>query len=193
MNRINRRTALTLAMSACGSAAWLPAWAGPDEDTIALFKKANETGKFFGNSYAYAVFPTIGKVGIGIGGARGTGRVYEQGKLIGESTMSQLSIGFQLGAEGYSQMIFFENKAALDKFTAGEFEFSAGVQAVALTVSAGAQAGTAGAGAGASVTKNNAAAGATYRDGMAVFTIIKGGLMYEVSLAGQKYSFKRVA
>lgn len=86
---------------------------------------------------------------------------------------------------------FFENKAALDKFTSGNFEFSAGAQAVAITLAAGAQAGTTGSGAGASVTKNKAVAAAAYHDGMAVFTIIKGGLMYEVSLAGQKYSYKK--
>jgi len=193
MNRINRRTALAIAMAACGWASWLqPAWADKYDDAIAMFKKADETGKFFKSAYGYAVFPTIGKAGIGIGGAHGEGRVFEKGKHIGNSTMNQLSIGFQLGAEGFSQMIFFENKAALDKFTSGNFEFSAGAQAVAITLAAGAQAGTTGAGAGASVTKNKAAAAAAYNDGMAVFTIIKGGLMYEVSLAGQKYSFTKV-
>ena len=193
MNRINRRTVLAVGVSACGWAWIQPAWADEYDDTIALFKKADETGKFFGKAYGYAVFPTIGKAGIGVGGAHGSGRVYEKGKVIGDTTMNQLSIGFQLGAEGYSQMIFFENKAALDKFTSGSFEFAAGAQAVAITLAAGAQAGTTGAGAGASVTKQKAAAAAAYVDGMAVFTIIKGGLMYEVSLAGQKYSFKRRA
>ena len=192
MNRINRRTALAMAMAACGWASWVQqAWADEYDEAIATFKKADQTEKFFKSAYGYAVFPTIGKAGIGIGGAHGSGRVYEKGKVIGDSTMNQLSIGFQLGAEGFSQMIFFENKAALDKFTSGNFEFSAGAQAVAITLAAGAQAGTAGAGAGASVTKEKAAAAATYNDGMAVFTIIKGGLMYEVSLAGQKYSYKK--
>jgi lipid-binding SYLF domain-containing protein len=193
MNRINRRTALALALAACGWASWLqPAWADEYDQTIALFKKANDSAKFFKTAHGYAVFPTIGKAGIGIGGAHGSGRVYEKGKHIGDTTMNQLSIGFQLGAEGFSQMIFFENKAALDKFTSGNFEFSAGAQAVAITLAAGAQAGTTGAGAGASVTKEKASAAAAYNnDGMAIFTIIKGGLMYEVSLAGQKFSFKR--
>ncbi|HXE49933.1 MAG TPA: hypothetical protein VN663_16240, partial [Ramlibacter sp.] len=75
--------------------------------------------------------------------------------------------------------------------TSGDFKFSAGAQAVAITLAAGAQAGTTGSGAGASVTKNKAVAAAAYHDGMAVFTIIKGGLMYEVSLAGQKYSYTK--
>jgi len=193
MDRINRRTALAIAMAAFGWASWMqPAWADKYDDTVAMFKKAEESAKFFKNAHGYAVFPTIGKAGIGIGGAHGDGRVFEKGKHIGDTTMTQLSIGFQLGAEGFSQIIFFENKAALDKFTAGNFEFSAGAQAVAITLAAGAQAGTTGAGAGASVTKNKAATTAEYHDGMAVFTIIKGGLMYEVSLAGQKFSFKKV-
>jgi len=192
MNRINRRKAFAIAIAAFGWASWFePAWADQYDETVAMFKKADESGKFFKTAYGYAVFPTIVKAGIGIGGAHGDGRVYQKDKYIGDSSMTQLSIGFQLGAEGFSQIVFFENKAALDKFTAGNFEFSAGAQAVAITLAAGAQAGTTGSGAGASVTKNKAVAAAAYHDGMAVFTIIKGGLMYEVSLAGQKYSYKK--
>jgi lipid-binding SYLF domain-containing protein len=192
MKGISRRTALVISMAAFGWASWIqPAWADEFADTIALFKKADETGKFFANAYGYAVFPKIYKGAIGVGGARGDGRVYEKGKLIGDTTMTQLSIGFQLGGEGFAQMIFFENKAALDKFTAGNFEFSAEASAVALTAGAGAKAGTTGAGAGASVTKEKAAATAAYNNGMAIFTIVRGGLMYEVSLAGQKFSFKK--
>jgi lipid-binding SYLF domain-containing protein len=192
MNRINRRTALAIAVAAFGWAPWIePVWADQYDETVAMFKKADESGKFFKTAYGYAVFPTIGKLGIGIGGAHGDGRVYQKGKYIGDSSMNQLSIGFQLGVEGFSQIVLFENKAALDKFTSGKFEFSAGAQAVAITLAAGAQAGTTGSGAGASVTKNKAVAGAAYHDGMAIFTIIKGGLMYEVSLAGQKYSYTK--
>jgi lipid-binding SYLF domain-containing protein len=192
MNQISRRTALTIAMAAFGWASWIqPVWADEYDETLALFKKNEETKKFFDGAYGYAVFPKILKGAIGIGGARGDGRVYEKGKVIGDSTMTQLSIGFQMGGEGFAEMIFFENKAALDKFTSGNFEFSAGASAVALTAGAGGKAGTQGAGAGASVTKEKAAGVAAYNNGMAVFTIVRGGLMYEVSLAGQKYSFKK--
>ena len=193
MSHINRRTALAMSLAASGLVWMKPAWADEFDDTIAMFRKAEETGKFFKTAHGYAVFPRILKAGIGIGGARGDGRVYEKGKVIGDSTMTQLSIGFQLGGEGFAQMIFFENKAALDKFTSGNFEFSAEASAVALTVGASAKAGTTGAGAGASVTKEKAAAVAAYNNGMAIFTIVRGGLMYEVSLAGQKYSFKKKA
>jgi lipid-binding SYLF domain-containing protein len=192
MSQINRRTALAISLAACGWVWMQPAWADEYDDTIALFKKAEDTGKFFADAYGYAVFPKILKGAVGIGGARGSGRVYEKGKYIGDSTMTQLSIGFQLGGEGFAEMIFFENKAALDLFTSGSFEFGAEASAVALTAGAGAKAGSTGAGAGASVTKEKATAVAAYRKGVAVFTIIRGGLMYEVSLAGQKYSFKKV-
>jgi lipid-binding SYLF domain-containing protein len=191
MSQIDRRTVLAASLAACGMAWVQPAWADEYDETIALFRKSEETGKFFSGAYGYAVFPKILKGAIGIGGARGDGRVYEKGKVIGTSTMTQLSIGFQMGGEGFAQMIFFENKAALDKFTSGNFEFSGEASAVALTAGASAKAGTTGAGAGASVTKEKAAAVAAYNNGMAIFTIVRGGLMYEVSLAGQKYSFKK--
>ena len=191
MNQINRRAALAASLVACGWAWEQPVWADEYDDTVALFKKSEQTGKIFSTAYGYAVFPKILKAAIGVGGAHGNGRVYEQGKWIGDSTMNQLSIGFQMGGEGFAQMIFFENKAALDKFTSGNFEFGAEASAVALTAGAGAQAGTTGAGAGASVTKNQAATAASYVNGMAIFTIVRGGLMYEVSVAGQKYSFKK--
>jgi lipid-binding SYLF domain-containing protein len=192
MSQINRRTALAVSLAACGWVWVQPAWADEYDETIALFKKAEETGKFFADAHGYAVFPKILKGAVGIGGARGSGRVYEKGKYIGDSTMTQLSIGFQLGGEGFSEMIFFESKAALDQFTSGSFEFGAEASAVALTAGASAKAGSTGVGAGASVTKDKASAVAAYRKGVAVFTIVRGGLMYEVSLAGQKYSFKKV-
>ena len=193
MSQINRRTALAVSLMACGWVWMQPAWADEYDDTIAMFKKADETGKFWGDAYGYAVFPKILKGAVGIGGARGTGRVYEKGMYVGDSTMTQLSIGFALGGEGFAEMIFFENKAAFDLFTSGSFEFGAEASAVALTAGASAKAGSTGAGAGASVTKDKASAVAAYRKGVAVFTIIRGGLMYEVSLAGQKYSFKKKA
>jgi lipid-binding SYLF domain-containing protein len=193
MSQINRRTALATSLAACGWVWMQPAWADEYDETLALFKKAEETGKFFADAHGYAVFPKILKGAVGIGGARGNGRVYEKGKHIGDSTMTQLSIGFQLGGEGFAQMIFFENKAALDTFTAGNFEFGAEASATALTAGASAKAGSTGTGAGASVTKDKATAVAAYRKGVAVFTIVRGGLMYEVSLAGQKYSFKKKA
>jgi lipid-binding SYLF domain-containing protein len=170
-----------------------PAYADPYADTIKVFQNAGESGKFFKTAYGYAVFPTIGKAGFVVGGAYGEGRVYARGKHIGNTSMTQASIGFQLGAEGFSQIVFFENEAALKEFTKGNFEFGADAQAVAIVLAAGAKANTAGSGASASATKNAAdTASAGYRKGMATFTVVKGGLMYEASVSGQKFTYKPV-
>jgi lipid-binding SYLF domain-containing protein len=191
MKLIDRRTLLAITAAACGVTLVAPAWADEYDDTLTIFRKAEESGKFFAHAYGYALFPTIGKGAIGIGGAHGTGRVYQKGAYIGDSTMNQLSVGFQLGGQGFSQIIFFQNEAALKKFTSEGFEFSADASAVAITAGATATAGTGGATAGASVDKEKAKVTGTYNNGMAIFTVIKGGLMYEVSLAGQKYSYKK--
>mgnify|MGYP000099030761 FL=1 len=168
-------------------------WAEDDEakyaETIKIFKEAGESGTFFDQSYGYAVFPTIGKGGIGIGGAYGKGRVYAQGKYVGDTSMTQLSIGFQLGGQGFSQIVFFEDKRAFDEFTSGNFEFGAQASAVALTAGASAGATTAGASAGASGGKHDATTVGEYHKGMAIFTVAKGGLMYEASVGGQKFSY----
>jgi lipid-binding SYLF domain-containing protein len=159
-------------------------------DTVNLFKKSGQSAQFFKTSYGYAVFPTIGKAGIGIGGAHGKGRVYAKGKYVGDTTVTQLSIGFQLGAEGFSEIIFFQDERSFKEFTSGNFEFGADAQAVAITAAAQAKASSTGASAGASVTKHDATTAGQYHKGMATFTIIKGGLMYEASLSGQKFTYK---
>jgi lipid-binding SYLF domain-containing protein len=159
-------------------------------DTIALFKNAGESAAFFSTAYGYAVFPTIGKGGLIVGGAHGSGHVYEKGKYIGNTSVTQLSIGFQAGGQAYSQIVFFEDKRALDEFTNGNFEFEAGVSAVAITAAASASAGTQGADASASGGKRDATTvGSAYYKGMKVFTIVKGGAMYQATVAGQKFTF----
>jgi lipid-binding SYLF domain-containing protein len=159
-------------------------------DTIALFRNAGESGSFFKNSYGYAVFPTIGEGGFIVGGAGGKGHVYERGKYVGDSTMAQVSVGFQAGGKAYSEIVFFQDRRALDEFRTGQFEFSAGVSAIAITAGASASAGTSGATSGASGGKKDATtASAGYQKGMIVFTIAKGGLMYAATLAGQKFKY----
>lgn len=159
-------------------------------ETLAEFKKSPIASKFLGSAYGYAIFPTIGKGGLGIGGAHGKGRVYRGGALAGEAKMSQLTIGLQAGGQAYSQIILFENKASYNQFTQGEFEFGAQATAVAIKASANAQAGTTGNAAGATSKGEAGSQKAEYVNGMVVFTFAKGGLMYEVTLGGQKYSFK---
>lgn len=176
-----------------GSCAML--WAGlaaadSYTDTIALFRNAGESADFFDNSNGYAVFPTVGKGGFVVGGAFGEGRVYRSGAYVGDTTVTQLSVGFQAGGQAYSQIVFFQDPRAFEEFTRGNFEFSADVGAVAITAAAGAKAGTTGAGAGASGGKKDATTAGAYHKGLAVFVIVKGGAMYEASVGGQKFTYK---
>ena len=168
-----------------------PALADKFTDTIEIYKKSEVVQPFFKNAYGYAVFPTVGKAGIGIGGSYGTGQVYRGGKVTGETSLIKATIGFQLGGQAFSQMIFFEDKRAYDEFTSGNFEFDATASAVAITARVQAKAGTEGASASATAgPATGAQAKTSYHKGMAVFTHAKGGLMYEASIGGQKFSFK---
>ncbi|MEH6451840.1 MAG: lipid-binding SYLF domain-containing protein [Psychromonas sp.] len=153
--------------------------------TVSTFKKLEQTTPFFEEAYGYAVFPTIGKGGFGIGGAYGEGHVYLAGEPTGVVKMGQVTFGFQVGGQAFSQIVFLQDKRAYDAFTSGSFEFGAQASAVALTYGASAQAGTTGSGA----TAGEKQAKARYVSGFAVFTLAKGGLMYEASLGGQKFSF----
>jgi len=138
---------------------------------IADFKQKDPTiAKFFESSAGYAVFPSIGKGAIGIGGAHGNGELLVGGKAIGSTSMTQVTIGLQLGGQSYAEVIFFEDQKTLDAFKKGDYEFAAQASAVAL--------------------KSGAAANAKYASGVAVFTMAKGGLMTEASIGGQKFSYK---
>ena len=164
-------------------------WADSYSDTVALFKNAGQSASFFHDCYGYAVFPTVGKGGLVVGAAHGSGRVYAHGRYVGDTTVNQVSVGFQAGGQAYSQIVFFEDKAAFDAFTKGDFEFGADVSAVAITAAAGASAGTAGASAAASGGEKDARTAGKYYKGFAVFTIVKGGAMYQAAVAGQKFSY----
>ena len=144
-----------------------------DSDVISKFKEKDPgMAKTFADAYGYAIFPTVGKGAIGIGGARGKGRVYERGNLIGRTTLTQVSIGFQLGGQAYSEVVFFKDKTALDDFKRGNFELDAQASAVALTT--------------------RASRDLAYNRGVAIVTMAKGGLMYEASVGGQKFSYKTI-
>ena len=161
-------------------------------ETINMFKENATVASFFGSAYGYAVFPTIGKGGLGIGAAHGDGQVYRGGAVTGFTSYTDVSIGFQAGGQAYSQVVFFENQAAYDNFTSGNFEFDAGASAVAITASAEAGTSTTGTSAGAGAGGPGAQVEAGYTSGMLVFTVAKGGLMYEASLGGQKYGYEPV-
>ena len=161
-------------------------------EAVKLFQAAGQSASYFKGSYGYAVFPTIGKAGLGIGGARGTGCVFQKGKQSGTATMTQVSFGWQAGAQGYSLLVFFEDERSYQEFVSGNFEFGAKASAVAITAGASAGASTSGTSSGASGGKNDATTQSRtgYEKGMASFSIIKGGLMYEAALGGAKFKFK---
>jgi lipid-binding SYLF domain-containing protein len=167
----------------------IPAWADEYDDATKVFLNAGESGEFFSKAYGYALFPSIGKGGVGIGGAYGKGRVYVKGKVVGDTSMTQVTAGLQLGGQAYSQIVFFEDERSLKEFTSGNFEFGAEASAVAITAAAGVKGSTAGSSAGASGGKNDAKTKGKYNKGMATFTVAKGGLMYEASVGGQKFKY----
>jgi lipid-binding SYLF domain-containing protein len=135
------------------------------------------------------VFPTVGAAAVGIGGAYGTGQVYVHDKPVGATTLSQISVGLQLGGKAYSQIIFFEDKRAFDDFISGKFEFGADASVVAITSGAQAQVATNGIHTGVSEGQHDAQTQGSYQTGMATFIVPSGGLMASASIVGQKFSF----
>ena len=141
------------------------------EETIANIKKKDPGIKtFFNDAYAYAVFPSVGKGGWVIGGAYGNGKVFRRGQIIGSASMAQGTIGLQFGGQVYSEIVFFKDKKAFDRFKSDRLEFDAQVSAIAVTL--------------------GAAAKAAYENGIAVFVMTKGGLMFEASVGGQSFTYK---
>jgi lipid-binding SYLF domain-containing protein len=156
---------------------------------LVSFSEAPRTHEFFRNCYGFAIFPTIGKGGFGVGGSHGKGWVFKLGQVVGYSKMTQVTVGFQAGGQAYTQVVFFEDEHAFTRFTSGIFEFSAQASAVALTEGANAAASTAG---GAGAGAGNAQSKSGYTDGMAVFTKAKGGLMYEAAIGGQQFRYRPI-
>jgi len=129
--------------------------------------------RLFEGAAGYAVFPTVGKGAVGVGGAHGEGVVYEKGRAVGETTLTQLTVGLQLGGQAYTEVIFFETDKSLADFKKGEFAMAAQVSAV--------------------IAAAGASANAKYVEGVSVFTLAKGGLMAEASVGGQKFSYQAFA
>jgi lipid-binding SYLF domain-containing protein len=126
--------------------------------------------KWFKEAYGYAVFPNVGKAGLGIGGAHGNGIVYQAGNPVGKTELKQVTVGFQAGGQSFVEVVFFKDKTAFDDFTRGNFEFGAQVSAVAFTAGASAK--------------------LAYNGGVAIVTMAKGGLMYEATVGGQKFKYE---
>ena len=146
--------------------------ADAQEAKAEFIKTDDKMASLFENAYGYVIFPNVGKGAIGVGGAAGNGMVYEQGKLIGRASMTQVTIGLQLGGQAYREVIFFESKKDLDRFKESKYEMSAQVSAVAAA--------------------SGASADAKYKDGVQVYTMEKGGLMYEASVGGQKFKYESI-
>ncbi|MGD9212702.1 MAG: hypothetical protein PVI90_18100 [Desulfobacteraceae bacterium] len=158
--------------------------------TINTFKESPQVQPFFDNAYGYAVFPTIGKGGLGIGGAYGKGQVYQNGTPTGSTKLYNLSIGWQAGGQAFSQIIFFQDQRAYKEFTSGEFALDAQASAVVVTAGVQAKAGTEGATASVSAGPRTARQATTdYHKGIVIFIHPLGGLMVEAAIAGQKFSF----
>lgn len=141
------------------------------EETIAQFKLYKPgISLFFDDAYGYAVFPKIWKGGFLVGAAQGDGLVYEEGKIAGRTRFSQVTVGFQGGGQTYSQIIFFQDKVALDNFKNNQMKFSGTASAVAIT--------------------EGASAAVDYEGGVSVWTLGESGLMLEASMGGQQFKFE---
>jgi lipid-binding SYLF domain-containing protein len=186
MKSLSSRAATVVAALLLGTGA---AHAAGYRQTIDEFKNAAQSSEFFKNSYGYAVFPTVGQGSFIVGAAHGDGRVYAQGVQVGKTAVTQLSVGFQAGGQAYSEIIFFKDQQALDAFESGNFQFGAGVSAVVITAAASASADTSGTQASASGGQNDAHVAGAYNNGVAVFTIVKGGLEGGASVEGEKFSY----
>ena len=139
-------------------------------DTIRMYRGHSQgMQQLFETAYGYAVFPSVGEGAIGIGGAEGRGQVFERGALIGTVKLTQASLGAQLGAQSYSEVIFFETAKALDDFKDGKTAMSAGLSAAAASEGGGGE--------------------AKYEHGVLVHTMARSGLMFEASIGGQHFKF----
>jgi len=164
--------AIALSVAAATASAWDPNEVdelhAKSQEALSAFKeKDSGIQRFVDEAAGYVVIPTVAKGGIGIGGARGKGLLYENGEPTAVVTLTQLTIGFQWGGQAYSEFIFFEQDSDLAHFKEGNYEL--GAQASAVAVTAG------------------ASADANYSSGVAIFTQAKGGLMYEATVGGQKF------
>jgi len=171
MHRLLSTTLLFAGLVLSGQAADPTKLQADVDAAIKAFQSADSGLKdTFKNAAGYVVFPNVGKGGFVVGGAHGNGLVYEESKLIGHASLTQVTVGAQVGGQEFSEVIFFETPAALAKFKQSGFAMSAQIGAVAAAEGAG---------------KN-----AKYVEGVMVFTKAKQGLMAEASVGGQKFKFE---
>jgi lipid-binding SYLF domain-containing protein len=198
-NRVNRNREafgrLLIIAVIGGLMALLPLHAAADNyaDAANAFRNTEAAAPFFSQSYGYAIFPTVGKGGFILAGGYGRGRVFVAGDPVGDTTLTQASVGFQVGGQAYTQIIFFEDERAFREFSQGGFEFGGQVNATVIKASAQATASTAGSTASASGGVDDMeGVSPGYYKGMAVFIIATGGLMFEASVGGQRFSYRPI-
>ena len=120
--------------------------------------------------FSYALFPTVSKGGLVVGGARGQGVVYVQGRHVGYCDLTQGSVGAQAGAQTFSELLVFANQHALDRFKAGQVTFAADASAVLLQTG---------------VTTDT-----SFIDGVAVVVSPISGVMLEAAIGGQQFTYQ---
>ena len=153
---------------------WNPELENESKEALStILEKTPKLESFKNEAYGYTVFPKITKAAIAIGGAAGNGIVFKDDQIVGSSKLKQATVGIQFGGQQYIEVIFFENEDSFEKFINGKLKFDAQASAVAL--------------------KEGASIDAAYQDGVAVFTMTKGGLMYEASIGGQHFKYQSKA
>ncbi len=153
---------------------WNPELENESKEALStILEKTPQLESFKNEAYGYTVFPKITKAAIAIGGAAGNGIVFKDDQIVGSSKLKQATVGIQFGGQQYIEVIFFENEDSFEKFINGKLKFDAQASAVAL--------------------KEGASIDAAYQDGVAVFTMTKGGLMYEASIGGQHFKYQSKA
>src|SRR5262245_31206942 len=176
MRAVRYRAAFPIVVAGLSMGAGTPRASADERDAAEVLKKFVEKKpsltKHLEEAHGYAVFPSVGKGGLGLGAAHGSGYVYEQGKLVGHSSLNQVTIGLQLGGQAYSELVLFQKRAGFEDFKRGKLKLDAQASAIALDA--------------------RASADLAYRNGVAIVTMAKGGLMYEASVGGQKFSFKPI-
>jgi len=143
------------------------------ERAIKVFQGADSgLTNSFSRAAGFAIFPSVGKGGLIFGAEHGNGLVYEKGKPVGETTVTEINFGAQIGGQSFYEVIFFETPEALANFKESNFEMSAKVSAVAAA--------------------EGASLNAKYRDGVMVFTLPRSGLMVQATVGGQKFKYKQL-
>jgi len=167
-----RVTVLAAVLAAAVASAWAAdSLQSEAQQAIQTFKQKDPTlDTYFNTAAGYAVFPGVTEGGFIVGGARGKGVVYQNGKAIGQATVTKATIGAQAGGQSFSEIIFFQTPETLRQFKSSNFELSAGVGGV--------------------VAAEGAAQTAAYQQGVAVFTLPKSGVMGKAAIGGQKFKFQ---